>query len=62
MIQISDGLLLDAEWFHYNTLSQVKSGFLVISVFILDFGMQTADLGPSKEERRLLPLFGQSLR
>ena len=62
MIQFSDGLLLDMEWFHYNTLSQVKSEFLVISVFILDFGMQTADLGPSKEERRLLPLFGQSLR
>ena len=58
LIQFSDGLLLDMEWFHYNTLSQVKSGFLVISVFILDFGMQTVDLGPSKEERHLLPLWG----
>ena len=58
LIQFSDCLLLDMEWFHYNTLSQVKSEFLVISVFILDFGMQTADLGPSKEERHLLPLWG----
>ena len=48
LIQFSDGLLLDMEWFHYNTMSQVKSEFLVIFVFILDFGMQTVDLGPSK--------------
>ena len=41
LIQFSDGLLLDMECFHYNTLSQVKSGFLVISVFILDCGLRT---------------------